>query len=280
MPLGQKRFAWLASYPRSGNTWLRFLIKSLMQGGREIDINAPGSSTASANRNEFEELFGIESSLLTDDEINLSRPRLYRHIAARSNHTVILRKVHDRCWRNSGGDRMFPAELSRGVVYIVTDPRDVAVSYAHFAGVGIDEMIRRMGDPAMAVPTRRQHQSQFFAQPFGTWSEHVLSWLDDSGMPLLSVRYEDLIADTAGELTRVAAFLGLPSGAASEAAAAVRFEGLRAQENQHGFRELLNPDTHFFRQGRAGAWRSALSAAQAERLENDHGDVMTRLGYS
>jgi aryl sulfotransferase len=275
----EARFAWLASYPRSGNTWLRFLIASLTQGGRAIDINAPGLSALTANRSEFDEFFGIDSTLLTDDEINRARPRLFGLIAGRSKEPLILRKVHDRCLRNPDGQRMFPPEVSRGAVYIVRDPRDVAVSYAHFAGVGIDEAIRRMGDPDMAVPTRREHRAPYFLQLFGTWSQHVRSWLDDAGMPVHLVRYEDLIADAATELARVAGFLGLLPGAASEAAAAVRFEALRAQETERGFRELMNRETRFFRQGRAGAWRSVLSAAQADRLWKDHGEVMTRLGY-
>lgn len=280
--MSEARIGWLASYPRSGNTWLRFLIASLTQGGRAIDINAvnaPGLGAPTASRNEFDELFGIDSTLLTDDEINRARPLLFDLIASRSKEPLILRKVHDRCRRNPDGQRMFPPEVSRGAVYIVRDPRDVAISYAHFAGVGIDEAIRRMGDPDMAVPSRREHRAPYFLQHFGTWSQHVRSWLDDAGMPVHRVRYEDLIADAATELARVAGFLGMPAGAAGEAAAAVRFEALRGQEDERGFRELMNRETRFFRQGRAGAWRSVLSAAQAGRLEEDHGEVMTRLGY-
>jgi aryl sulfotransferase len=272
------RFGWLVSYPRSGNTWLRFLLASLMHGGQPIDINAPGIDTPVANRREFDELFCMDSSLLTDSEIELARPSLYRLIANRFRGPLILRKVHDRSWRNAEGKLMFPPELSRGAVYIVRDPRDVAVSYAYYAGIDIDEMTLRMGDAAMVIPTGREQAIQF-RQPLGTWSGHVLSWLDDSAMPVHLVRYEDLIAQPAGELTKIACFLGVSPARAHAAVAAVRFDVLRAQEDERGFRELAGAGTHFFRQGRAGAWRSVLSAVQAERLRKDHGDVMARLGY-
>ncbi len=269
----------MVSYPRSGNTWLRFMIASLMQGGRRVDINAPNITVPIANRGEFDELFGIDSTILTDEEINRARPLLYSLLARRFQGPLIMRKVHDRCWRNGEGERMFPPELSLGAVYISRDPRDVAVSYAHFAGVGIDEMIGRMGDPGMTIPTRREHLLPQFPQPLGTWSEHVLTWLDDSDMPVCLVRYEDLLAEPAEQLARVAIFLGVSPGASREAAAAAEFEVFGAQEEDRGFREMAGRQTRFFRQGRAGAWRSVLSASQAERLQGDHADVMARLGY-
>jgi|GEM_PF-2595536 len=108
---------------------------------------------------------------------------------------------------------MFPPGVSRGAVYIVRDPRDVAVSYAHFMGAGMDETIRRMGDTATALPNRFNLLQ--FPQPLGTWSEHVVSWLDDSGMPVHLVRYEDLLAEPATELAKVAVFLGVSPDAAS-----------------------------------------------------------------
>jgi len=250
-----------------------------MRGGGALDINAPGIATPSANRHEFDELFGIDSSLLTDAEINRARPRVYGLVAGHSKERLILRKVHDCCWRNAEGERMFPPELSRGAVYIVRDPRDVAVSYAQFAGISIDDMILRMADSATAVPTRREHQAALFLQPFGTWSQHVLSWLDDGGMPVHPVRYEDLITGPWEELAKVAVFLDISSAAAAEAVRNVRFEKLRAQEEESGFREVVTPGARFFRQGQAGAWRSILSVAQAGRLEKDHAEVMARLGY-
>jgi aryl sulfotransferase len=231
------------------------------------------------SRHEFDDLSGIDSSILTDEEIDQARPLLYRSLIRRFKGPLILRKVHDRCWRNSDGRPMFPPELSRGAVYIARDPRDVAVSYADFASVSIDEMIRRMADPTRTIPSRDAWRLPQFSQPLGTWSGHVLSWLNDAGMPLHLVRYEDLLADPAKELANVAVFLGLPCTAAREAAISVRFEALRAQEERQGFRELINTKTRFFRTGQAEGWRAVLSTDQAERIQEAHGGVMARLGY-
>jgi aryl sulfotransferase len=271
------RFAWLVSYPRSGNTWLRFMIASLMQGGRPVDINAPTIRAQVASRDEFDEIFCVDSTLLTDEEATRARPSIYRFISRCLDGPPILRKVHDRCWRNSAGERMFPPELSHGAVYIARDPRDVAISCAHFMDCGVDEMIRRMGDPGTTIANRPSLPQ--FPQPLGGWSDHVRSWLDDGGMPVHPVRYEDLLAEPAEQLAKVADFLGISHDAASEAVDSVRFEALREQEDKRGFRESTANQTRFFRQGKAGVWRSVLSAAQVKRLEKDHGEVMARLGY-
>jgi aryl sulfotransferase len=276
--LSEARIGWLVSYPRSGNTWLRFMLGSLIAEGADVSINAPGISTPVANREEFDALFAMDSGILTDEEIELVRPKMYGLLISRFQGPLILRKVHDRCRRNVAGERMFPPELSRGAVYIVRDPRDVAVSFAQFSGIPPDETIRRMGDPAQALPGLNGRVAQF-PQPLGTWSEHVRSWLDQSRMPVHLVRYEDMGASPVQRLTEVADFLGIPSGAVDRAVAAARFEGLRAQEDESRFREFVGSGGRFFWQGRSGGWRSALSRAQAQRLEQDHGEVMSRLGY-
>ena len=93
------------------------------------------------------------------------------------------------------------------------------------------------------------------------------------------VRYEDMEASPVQRLTEVADFLGIPSVAAERAVAATRFEGLRAQEDASRFREFVGLGGRFFWKGRSGGWLAALSPAQAQRLERDHGEVMSRLGY-
>jgi aryl sulfotransferase len=273
------RYGWLASYPRSGNTWLRLLLEGLLTGGAPPRLSALTLKTPIASRREFDELLGIDSSVLLDDEIGDARPFLHRAIAEAAEDALILRKVHDCCWRSRRGERVFPPELSRGVVYIARDPRDVAVSCARFFGLSLDATILRMNDPEAALAESRVGGSMQLAQPLGAWSRHVESWLDDSGMPHLLLRYEDLLADTGPQLARVATFLGLPAEAADAVAASVTFADLQRQEQDGGFAEQLGDGELFFRRGIAGAWRETLSAAQAERLVDDHHRVMTRLGY-
>jgi aryl sulfotransferase len=271
-------FGWLVSYPKSGNTWMRLMLQSLRNGGAPVDINEPMDSRI-LNREEFEEHFGVESSDLTQTEIDAVRPELHRAISRASKDTLLLRKVHDRCWLTASGERVFLPEVSRGAVYIVRDPRDVAVSLAAFYGSNLEQAVRYMGDSAKFISTSSSRLGPQLAQPLGSWSEHVASWLDDAAMPLLLIRYEDMLADSAGELEKVARFLGLPVEACAQAAAASRFSTLRGQEDQRGFRERMPVTERFFRQGRSGEGKERLPARLLERIESEHGAAMKRLGY-
>ena len=95
------------------------------------------------------------------------------------------------------------------------------------------------------------------------------------------IRYEDMISDMPGALTRMAEHLGWPvePGAIAGAVAATQFDRLAELEKRHGFGEVPDSAQRFFVSGRAGGWRDVLTAEQAARIEQDHGAVMRRFGY-
>lgn len=203
------QFGWLVSYPKSGNTWMRMMLQSLRNGGAPVDINELIDSHI-LNREEFEHHFAVESSDLTAAEIDALRPELHRAIARTSKDPLILRKVHDRCWRTASGECVFPPEVSRGAVYIVRDPRDVAVSFAHFFALDLEAAVDSMEDSNKSFTSSSSRLILHLPQPVGSWSEHVASWLDDAAMPLLLIRYEDMLADSALESKRLPGFWAFP----------------------------------------------------------------------
>lgn len=274
-------FYWLASYPKSGNTWLRLAMQSLEQGGRSLDFGDQDSwYPIASSRDPLDGLLDIESSDLTADEVEGLRPELYRAMAAQAD-VPMIRKVHDAWTFTSLGEPVFPPEVSLGAIYIVRDPRDVAISYAHHACCSIDDSIAFLGNPSAAFANSSQALRQQLRQILKTWSEHVTSWLDAPGLRVLPVRYEDMAADAAGALTLVANFLGWRPEAETVAAAtaATRFDVLKKNEERNGFRGKPVAMKSFFREGKAQGWSSVLSGGQAARIERDHAEVMMRLGY-
>jgi hypothetical protein len=137
---------WIASFPKSGNTWLRLLLASLQAGGDTVDINRLGGdeNRISSNRRQFDILLDIDSSLLTPAEIQAVRPHVYRQ-QARGLRVTAFRKTHEACIDVGGGAPLFPPDVTEGAVYAVRDPRDVAISLAHHAGVSIDQAIEKIG---------------------------------------------------------------------------------------------------------------------------------------
>lgn len=278
-----RQIGWIVSYPKSGNTWLRLMLLSLMGGGLAVDINGIGNEAGLASHVELDELLVVESSELFPHEQVAVQPALNRAIATETGQGLTLRKVHDRYWRTPAGDTVFPASVSRGAVYMVRDPRDVAISFAHHRGSTVDGAIAAMADPLATLSAPEDRYRRQLAQPLGDWSGHVLSWLELPDIPVLLLRYEDLLANTEQALHRVADHLGMVHDrhAVAAAVAATRFDILRAQEQAHGFRERQAGSTApFFRQGIAGGWHHLLTSAQAHHILADHGPVMRQLGYA
>ena len=273
---------WIASYPKSGSTWLRLALQALQRPGEPLDINDPEKRPGIASlRRVFDDALSIESSDLTDLEIVNARPDAYRRVANEATVPLLL-KVHDAWIRTPSGQPLFPPSATTGVAYLVRDPRDVAVSFAHHFSCPTDTAIERMSDMNFTLSGPEGFVKLQLPQRVLSWSAHVESWLSAPDTTVLLVRYEDMIVDMAGVLTQVARLAGLPAGPVEvrRAVDAVQFSRLRVQEDASGFDERMPGAYRFFRRGAAGEWLHELTSAQVEAIESDHGPIMDRLGYS
>ena len=269
---------WLASYPRSGSTWLRALLTNYLRPTAmpaSIDDLVGGPSLARAAL--FDELLGVDSGRLTPAEIHAQLPRFYSLLAEQLPVPAFL-KVHRGFDVLDDGTPIFPPAITAGVVYIVRNPLDVAVSYAHHAAVTLDRMAAWMNDGAAAVA---HGGPGVLPQPLGTWSEHVRGWLDQRQLPVHVLRYEDLLATPETAFTAVLRHIGLEvfRERVRQAVFHSSFELLRRQEAVNGFREAAHPGQRFFRVGKVGGWRSSLGGTQVRELLAAHGATMARFGY-
>ena len=272
---------WLASYPRSGNTWLRALLTNYLGGrGTPASINALAGGAAFLSRELFDEELGVSSSDLTPEEILRHRALLHELLTADLPRPTFV-KVHDAFLRTAEGAVLFPPAATLGAVYVVRNPLDVAVSCARFWNWPLARGVAELNDPAAALarPAKRLHD--VLPEPLSTWSGHVTSWLDQRELPVHVVRYEDLLADPAAAFAAVLRFAGIEpdDGRVARAVGHARFDGLRAQEERSGFHEKPATARFFFRAGRAGAWREALSPEQVRTLVDAHAPLMERFGY-
>ncbi|MBN2148750.1 MAG: sulfotransferase domain-containing protein [Anaerolineales bacterium] len=272
---------WLASYPKSGNTWLRTLLTNyLHDGDAPADVNKLDGGPIASARMWFDEWVGIEASALTDEMIEQLRPGVYRCMVHENPQPLYI-KVHD-AWRcTASGDSVFPADISAGVVYILRNPLDVVASFANHFGLSLSDAVEKMCDPTHALARALGGLTDQLRQPMRDWSGHVQSWLDESGLPSHLVRYEDLLAEPEDIFGAVVQFCGLPVDPERirKAVAFSSFDVLQRQEQENGFRERpLKAASPFFRRGQSGAWREELSPELVQRMIAFHGKTMRRFG--
>lgn len=236
----------VVSYPRSGNTWTRFLIANLVHTGREVSfVN-------------IEKLIPDTSSQSNRALKATPRPRII--------------KTHEYF------DHRYPK-----IIYIVRDPRDVALSYYDFQRkyMQIDDNhpLEQYVDDFV--------KGNLVSIGWGTWVENVASWMYTRGRRdnFLLLRYEDMISNTLGEVARIAAFLGIEPTLgrlqrAVDRSSADRMRVLeKLEEDKWVATRNRRKDIPFVGVAKSGGWRTALPAGCVTQIENAWGDLMTTLGY-
>jgi aryl sulfotransferase len=279
--MGPDKIVWLASYPKSGNTWVRAFLTALLNPGKGgLDINNMVPSTIASSRQLFDEISGVSASDLLPEEIDRLRPAIYRQNAMESDE-LLYHKIHDAWTRLPGGEPLIPADVTRAVIYIIRNPLDVAVSFAHHLHTSIDKTIAIMNNPDFAFCDRRDRLSDQLVQRLLTWSDHVKSWVDESGLRLLVIRYEDMKDQPEKTFLKAVNFIGLQH-APNEINMAMElcdFSRLKQQEEEKGFSEKKARNGSFFRKGTVGDWRNVLTKDQVLMILETHGPIMARFGY-
>jgi Sulfotransferase domain len=242
----------LVSYPRSGNTWTRFLLGNLISGQ-----NNP--VTFSNIESRIPEIY-----FNPDRELRvLPRPRML--------------KSHE-CFQPQ-----YPH-----VIYIVRDPRDVAISFYHH-----NVKARNIPDDYPMTSFVPRFIEGEFDRKFGSWRDNVLSWLSVRGdsSNFMMLRYEEMKRDTAGALLQVVEFLERSSFRKIDSSSKALHraidlsspERMRALEKEEAASWVLTKSTRsdkpFVRTAKAGGWKSQLAPESVNMIESAWGDLLQSLGY-
>jgi hypothetical protein len=277
------KILWLASYPKSGNTWMRALLTNYRRDPTApVDINALEGGPIASSRTWFDTWAGVESSALDEALIQRLRPSIYRCMARAAPEERLILKVHDAWMHTDRGEALFPADVTAGVVYLLRNPLDLVGSCAHHWNLSLQEMTALLCDPHFALAYTPGEMSDQLCQHLLTWSGHLRSWLDESGLPVHVVRYEDLLRAPEAVFGEVVRFCGLPFDTARvrRAVAFADFAELQGQEQEKGFCERSTAVTGpFFRRGRADLWREEMPLELTEQILAQHGEMMRWFGY-
>lgn len=271
---------WLASYPKSGNTWLRaFLANLVANRAGPLQPNELREFTdEEARATRFTELAGRPNTELSIDELAALRVDVHALIAGEAQGTRLV-KTHNLCG-SFDGNPLFNWLVTAGAIYVVRNPLDVAVSMTYHFGLTVDEAIARLADDRVASA----NDVLFASHIIGSWSTHVAGWADMAERApgkVIVLRYEDLLDKPAKHFAKAAKLIGLWHDKAriDRAVKHAGFQTLAALEEQSGFVEAMDEQARFFHKGRANQWREALSREQVQRVVNDHRPQMQRFKY-
>jgi hypothetical protein len=269
---------WIASYPKSGNTWVRVFIENYLRNQNQpVDINTLfriRQAEAKAFRY-ARYVEGGDTTSLSVEEICALRPRVQADIAREARDTVFL-KTHNY-HGEFGGYPLQNPQVTSGAIYIIRNPLDVVISLANYFGFSIDEAIDYMAEEATGTPNEKENVPQVIS----SWSINVQSWTQAPRPEVLVLRYEDMLGNPVKTFRKLVSFLGQPRDP-KRLKKAIRFssfEQLKLQEKRSGFIEKHENANAFFRQGRKNEWSSKLTSEQVRKMIDSHGEQMARFKY-
>jgi hypothetical protein len=236
-----------------------------------------------SSRDLIDEYLGIPSAEIDRAVIAKWRPDIYsRWCSDGDTDGRLFLKVHDaNIERNDQWPKPIYAQDIDRVLYIIRDPRDVAVSFARHLRQPVETAIQAMSDPDYTLCEYPWRAGNQVAQYLSTWSAHVSSWIVEPEIPTLLVRYEDLIDAPQVSFDAILDFLGIvvPIERAPAAIAATRFDVLKSKERLAGFNEKPAGPHSFFHIGRSGSWQLIMTDTQERQIRTVHGEVMERFNY-
>lgn len=277
-----KNLIWVASYPKSGNTWMRSLLTALIytnDGLFNFDL------LPKIDQFEKKSNFSFVKNIEPSDFDNLDKMPIiskYWHEAQEClNYSdLIFLKTHSSNY-NYKNLKYANLNKTRGCIYLVRDPRDVAISYSKFMGCSIDETIEYMLGPSRQI----WNQEKTVGIIISRWDYHIASWLN-LDTPKIFIRYEDLLHNTKKVLKELIEFIQGPLKIKIELnddkieniVTTTSFELLKNKENKDGFKEA-SKNAPFFRKGKSMQWKQMLTYDQIEKIESNLGKYMKKFNY-
>ena len=275
---------WLASYPKSGNTWVRIFISTLLYSSEKtkVDINKQHLKQF-PNRSNFKNL---TNNFLNLDE--LSKNYISAQDIINLEKGIKFYKTHSANWKNFDKNYYFTNyENSLGVIHIVRDPRNVITSILdYYNKENYQEALNFLIDRGKVVGGTK-HESGV-PTILLSWADHYNSWKVFKKNYLL-VKYENLLTDPVNEFLKITNFLGsivkfkFEEKEILELIENCKFEKFSNQEDNHGF--IDNSSTNkslrkkFFKLGPNNNWEKLLDSQIRVKIEKTFENEMKELQY-
>jgi len=272
---------WCASYPKSGNTWIRAIIASLVYSEDGLfNFDMLKKINLFPKRYYFKEF--------TNDYSNLKR--ISQHwINAQQNinaeEKLKIFKTHNGNYNFFGND-FTNKNNTAGVIYVVRDPRNIITSVANHYQLNLEKSLDFLLDEKRFLfNTNNPNDSseENIITLLGSWKSHYNSWKISSNS--IIIKYEDLLINTKSEINKLSTFLkkftkfNVSDQKIQNILKTTSFEKLKKMEEKEGFEEASNSTIKFFNLGPSNDWKNVLGKNLIDTIEKNFNKEMKELGY-
>jgi len=265
---------WIASFPKSGNTWVRLFLSAYLNGTDNFSLQKRNFS-GDSQMYVYQSVSPVPIQMLTDTETWRLRDAALSHQFYSSAQTNLILKTHTaNAFVNNRW--LIPKDLSHKTVYIVRDPRDVIVSWKRYSDESWDSAYKMITNESGRLYSKHPMAISTFVS---SWDRHVESWTVDEGLDSIVIRYEDLVDRPETGFRAVLDYLEIPCvpDRFEDALDATSLDSLRSLEKEEGFVENQSKDTFFHKGG--SRWTDELPIKYVDKIEKSFGDVMRTLNY-
>jgi len=277
-----KKIIWISSYPKSGNTWTRYFLSNYFYNKQKIN-----SDFNILNKIDKFPPYKILPQLLSEDEIKESAYNISKYWhdiqleITKEKDDFIFLKNHNALVSVEGRN-LTEEKFSLAFIYLVRDPRDIAISYSNFdKTLSIDKAIERITSENLYCHVTKKFPLD--VEVLGSWKFNYYSWKNGvAEVPRIIIKYEDLINNTFETKLKIIKFLSnilnfkVDTNHIKYSIEQSDFKRLQGIENNQKFHESTNT---FFNSGKIGQWKNILSPKQISTIENFCKNEMQELGY-
>ena len=268
---------WIASYPKSGNTWLRLLISNYLWPDNPNPFENLKHLKSFPKRKHFEGI--VDENAIKKDRFEIFKYFITAQDKVNLNNELNIFKTHNSNVSIKG----YPftnSNNSCGAIYIVRDPRSVAVSHSYHHKYTLEKSTNRILDDKAIADA---YANEVYMEARLSWKVNYISW-KKTNLPKIIIKYEDLHNDTFNKFLEVLKFINnfkkieINESKINKVIEKCSFEKVSENEKKNGFIEKRGEE-NFFRKGLIDEWKNVLKKDLIEKIEKECSEEMKELKY-